>query len=121
MNGAIGQVVYAQLAGRVPQGREQEGRRPCIVIGDPPLTGRTRFGVVAVVPLTTFRAQPWQAANTLLYPVFSAGMGGISVDSVALIDQAQVVDVGRISSVIGTLSQAEYEPVEAGLRQMCDL
>ena len=121
MIGAIGQIVYVRLAARVPPGHEQEGARPAVVVGDPANVGPPRFGMVLVVPLTTFRGQSWQAASPALYPVLPAGAGGIAVDSIALLDQTQAVDATRVGSLVGLLTMADFTPIEAGLRQLCDL
>lgn len=77
--------------------------------------------MVMVVPLTTHRNQPWQAANQVLYPILVSGTAGIAVDSIVLLDQAQAIDASRVGSIVGTLTPIEYIPVERGLRQLCDL
>ena len=121
MNGAVGQIVYVRLAARVPPGHEQEGARPCVLVGDPANAGRPRFGMVLVAPLTTFRGQNWQAASPSLYPVLSSGTAGIAVDSIVLLDQTQAADVARIASLVGVLSPQEYLPIESGLRLVCSI
>jgi len=110
-----------RLAHRVPPGHEQEGIRPCIVVGEPTRTGPDRFGMVLVAPLTTFRSQSWQARNPALYPVLATGTAGISVDSIVLLDQTHAVDPSRASGFIGTLSPDDYLPLAQGLRMLCAL
>lgn len=116
MHGAIGQIANVRLADRVPPGRDRVGMRPSVTCGDPSPTGPTRFDVVILVPLTTHRGASWQAANPTAYPVLVAGSGGIRVDSVALVDQVQVVDSSRVVSVVGQLSAVGYGPIDTALR-----
>jgi mRNA interferase MazF len=77
--------------------------------------------MVLIAPLTTFRGQAWQVASPALYPVLPAGTAGIAVDSIVLLDQTQAVDASRIGSLVGKMSTADYAPIEAGLRLLCDL
>jgi mRNA interferase MazF len=54
-----GDVLTIRFPQKNPQGHEQEGYRPAIVVGLPSQAGTPRFDLVMVVPLTTDRGQPW--------------------------------------------------------------
>jgi mRNA interferase MazF len=80
-------VVTARFPEQKPQGREQEGYRPAIIVGFPNLLGKLRFPVIIVVPMTSYRNQSWaDNAPQLypLYPVFPAGIAGLKSSSIAL-------------------------------------
>ena len=115
---AVGDLVTVDLPRHAPPGREQEGYRPAIVVGLPGASGPTRFPLVAIVPLTTDRGHAWAAANPTLYPALAAGTGGLSVASLALVDQARAIDAARVLGRRGTLTDAELAPIQAGLRAL---
>ncbi|MBI3961844.1 MAG: type II toxin-antitoxin system PemK/MazF family toxin [Deinococcus sp.] len=117
----IGDVVTARFPEHDPQGHEQEGYRPAIVLGLPGRLGQPRFDLVLVVPLTTDHGQSWAAASPDLYPRLRAGMGGLPRDSILLLEQIRTLDTSRMSRYLGQLSKAHYEPIRRGLARMCRL
>lgn len=82
----IGSVFLARFPEHDPQGREQEGLRPALVVGLPTQVGRPRYPVLILAPVTTYRAQDWQAAAPDLYPILAAGTGGLDLASVVLVE-----------------------------------
>ena len=111
----VGFVIEARLPRRLPNGREQEGLRPCIVVSNPATIGWQRYPTLLVVPLTTATGK-WVAKGKNLYCTYKANQGGLGEDSVAMFDQTQVIDVTRIMGKLGELSSSELEPVRAGMR-----
>ena len=118
MNPAIGWVLRVNLAQRVPPGHEQEGLRPVVVVGLPSLVGQPRYPVIVVVPLTTDRAQKWVHASPALYPKLPSGVGGLPKDSVALLDQIQIIDASRVALKLGELKKTEMGPITKGLKKI---
>ncbi len=114
----FGDVVTARFPQQNPQGREQEGYRPAIVVGFPSRLGIPRFKLIVVIPLTTDKGQDWANASPDLYPRFSAGIAGLKSPSIVLLDQIRVLDISRIIAYRGTLSPEQYEPILVGLRRM---
>ena len=114
----FGDVVTARFPQQNPQGREQEGYRPAIVVGFPNRLGIPRFSLIVVIPMTTDRGQMWAIASPDLYPRFAAGVAGLSSPSIALLDQVRVLDVNRIVDYRGSLTPDEYEPVLTGLQRI---
>lgn len=98
---AVRDVVVAQLPQQNPQGHEQQGYRPAIVVGLPTRLGSPRFSVVIVAPLTTDRGQEWSSAAPNLYPQLSVGIGGLKSPSIVLLDQVRALDISRIVSFKG--------------------
>lgn len=111
-----GDVVYASFPEHQPPGREQQGRRPAVVLAIP--VPPVRFPVLFVVPLTT-RVGSWQAGNPKLYPKIPAGSGNLPRESVALLDQARALDRGRVVGYLGTLSDQTFSPILDGLFTLC--
>ncbi|SEJ70331.1 mRNA interferase MazF [Deinococcus reticulitermitis] len=116
----IGDVLKIQFPAARPPGHEQVGTRPAVVVGIPDRLGSPRFPGLIVVPLTT-SAGDYVADAPALYPMFPAGTGGLTADSVALTDQVRAVSVSRILSRLGTLTPGEYAPVQEALRGMLEL
>jgi mRNA interferase MazF len=92
----FGDIVTARFPQQNPQGREQEGYRPAIVVGFPNRLGIPRFSLIVVIPMTTDRGQTWAITSPDLYPRFAAGVAGLSSPSIALLDQVRVLDVNRL-------------------------
>ena len=113
-----GDVLVVTLPSHNPWGREQEGRRPAVVVGVP--SGKVRFPVVVVVPLTT-QDGAWAQDNPMLYPSLAPGQGCLPRYSVALLDQVRATDIRRVEGYLGTLAADDYECIRAGLRQMLRL
>ncbi len=103
-----GEVVLLDLDPRV--GREQRGVRPSIVVSDPETAQSQRFPLICVVPVTG------TAGEGALYPRLSPGQSGLTKPSYALIDQLRSVDKRRILRIYGSISDAELELLDVGLR-----
>lgn len=110
-------MVTAHFPSQDPQGREQEGYRPAVVVGLPELLGRSRFNMVLVVPLTTDRQGVW--SRSALYPRLTAGTAGLTVDSIVMLDQMRALDVGRMARYLGQLSSEQFEPIKQSLARVC--
>jgi mRNA interferase MazF len=114
----FGDIVTARFPEQNPQGREQQGYRPGVVVGFPNRIGIPRFSLVVVVPMTTDRGQSWALASPDLYPRFPAGVAGLRSPSIALLDQVRVIDVNRIVAYRGSLTPDHYELILIGLQRM---
>ena len=112
----FGDVITARFPEQNPQGREQEGYRPAIVVGLPNRLGTPRFQLIVVIPMTTDRGQAWAIASPDLYPRFSTGVADLRSPSLALIDQVRVLDVDRIVKYRGSLTSEQYAPILSGLQ-----
>lgn len=113
-----GDVVTVAFPEQIPQGHEQEGYRPAIIVGVPERLGVPRFRLVVVVPMTTDRGMSWATNAPALYPRFSEGTVGLPSASIAILDQVRAIDVSRIIKYRGTLTPDQYEVVEDGLFQL---
>lgn len=110
---AAGDVLMVALPSHTPPGHEQEGLRPVVVVGVPPEP--LRYPVVYVVPLTS-QAGGWAARNPTIYPAVPVGAGGLTLPSIALLDRARALDIGRVRRFLGTLSPEQYESLGQGLK-----
>ena len=116
----IGDVVTAKFPSQNPIGREQEDYRPAIVVGLPSRSGKLRFPLVFVVPMTTDRGQEWADINPNLYVRFLAGVAGLKSPSIALLDQARAIDVSRIAAYRGSLASQEYAAIAEALQKIIE-
>lgn len=108
-------VVWIDLPKRRPEGHEQHGRRPGVLIFDPATVQELRFPMLLVVPVTTsFEGDP------PFYVSLPAGAGGLPQPSMALLDQLCFIDAARVVGYLGELSEAEYQPIRDGLKRMID-
>ena len=114
----LGDVVTAAFPARDPQGHEQEGLRPAVVVAMPDRLGVGRFPLLVLVPFTSYRDQPWVDTAPDRYPRFDSGTTGLRSASVALLDQVVTVDVARIKRRRGHLSLEQYQAVRVGLERM---
>ncbi len=114
----FGDIITARFPQQNPQGREQEGYRPCIVVGFPNRLGIPRFDLIIVIPLTTDKEQAWASTSPSLYPKLAAGLGGLSSLSIVLLDQIRVLDARRIMAYRGSLTSEQCEPIITGLKLM---
>lgn len=110
-------VLLVNFSTQIPRGREQEGRRPAVAVAVPNVTGKTRFSLIVVVPLTT-QTGDWVTENPTLYPQLQAGMGNLACDSIALLDQIRAIDIDRVFGHLGNLTPEQYQPIEDGLKAM---
>lgn len=93
----MGTVVSVALPTRDPQGVEIEGIHPAIVVA----AISARLDLAWIVPVTTDRGYAWIDANPGLYLRIPGGTGGLHHDSIALLDQLQAVDLGRLKRAFG--------------------
>lgn len=114
-------IVNVQFPSHDPRGREQEGYRPAIVVGQPDILGIPRYPLIFLIPLTSDKGQSWVAAAPDLYICFPAGIGNLRSPSIALLDQVRGLDVDRISKYRGTLTPQQYQPILKGLGKMMNL
>ena len=114
----LGDVVTVALPQRDPQGREQEGFRPAVVVGLPDVLGPGRFPFIVLVPLTSYKGQAWVQAAPERYPIMPAGTARLRAASVALVDQVTAVDATRLRRLRGPLDADQYAQVRAGLERM---
>jgi len=95
-------------------GREQTGRRPAIAIQDE----LANLPTVLVLPLTS-------QLEALRFPftlsVEPSAINGLSLRSVALLFQMQVLDKRRVVRVIGTLETEYMNPLDMMMRRMLKL
>lgn len=117
----VGDVVTASFPLHDPQGREQEGVRPAVVVGVPEKAGWPRFPVVILAPLTSDKGQAWASAAPQLYPHFPVGTAGLRSPSIVLTDQVRALDANRVSRRRGTLSPQQYAPIASALRAILEL
>lgn len=115
-----GCIFYFQLGQHLPPGHEQEGRRPALIVASPAAHGTPRFPGFIVVPLTTFRNQPWIEGSPALYPIIKARKDQIERDSVALLDQIRAADVTRVERYVGRLSRQEFQRIMKHLVSLFD-
>jgi mRNA interferase MazF len=101
-----------------PQGREQEGIRPALVVGVPQKLGISRFSTLIVAPITTDKRQPWSSTSSNLYPKLTSGQGGLPKDSIILLDQIRAIDLNRIVRYLGTLKLEDYQPILNSLNNL---
>jgi mRNA interferase MazF len=114
----FGDIITTRFPEQNPQGREQEGSRPAIVVGFPNRLGIPRFELMIVVPMTSDKGQAWAIASPDLYPRFAVGVAGLRSPSIALLDQVRTIDVSRIVAYRGSLTPKEYEPILVGLQRI---
>lgn len=107
-----GDVVLVALPNHRPSGREQEGQRPAIIVGLP--TGEVRYAVILIAPLTTATGT-WATANPALYPEIAVGIGGVTRNSIVLLDQIRAIDARRVIAYLGSLPPEHYQPIHTGL------
>jgi mRNA interferase MazF len=93
----VGDIHWVELPGA--DGREQQGRRPAIIVQDESYTGRSP--VILVVPLTTATAALRFVGTILIRPTAETGL---QRPSVALVFQLRAIDRRRIKERIGRLT-----------------
>jgi mRNA interferase MazF len=109
---AVKEVLWADLPIRDPHGHEQEGHRPVIVVSVPEDIEAIPYRVLHVVPVTK------TALSGVLFPTLAAGVGGLPLESTALIFQTMVLDVRRVSGRLGVLNDLEFAPIRTGLQAL---
>ncbi len=116
----MGDVVSARFPEHNPQGHEQEGFRPAVVVGVPNALGAPRFPTLLLAPLTSDRseARRWADRSPALYPRLAKGMANLRSDSICLLDQVRALGVERVAGYLGSLSGEEYRLIREGLGRM---
>lgn len=109
----VGDILAVDFPTLKPSGREQQGKRPAVVVAIPE---RPRYPMLVVAPLTS-AIGPW-AENNLLYPILETGQGGLTARSVVMIDHLRCLDSSRPFGFVGSLKASEYATVEVGLDQL---
>ncbi len=94
-------------------GREQQGRRPAIVMQDDGYAGS--LPTTMVVPLSTAK-RALRFAGTAL--VEAPDDSGLRQESVALVFQFRAIDRSRVREKLGTISEAERDEVFRELRKL---
>ena len=117
----FGDVVIARFPTQNPQGREQEGIRPALIIGVPQKLGVPRFPLIIVAPMTSDRSQTWAVTSPNLYPKLAGGEAGLPQHSIVLLDQVRAIDVNRIVRYLGSLSSDRYRLILNSLRTIFSL
>ena len=99
------------------EGHEQAGRRPVLVVSSDAIG--PSIGLVAIVPLTTWRPGRRVYPTEVLLP---EGCGSLSSASLALGHQVRTVATARLSPPFGRLDDAALcAAVERALRLWLDL
>ncbi len=117
---SLGDVLLISLPAHAPEGREQVGVRPAVVVGLPESLGVPRFPLCIVAPLTT-REGEWSRRAPDLFPRLGAGSGGLTKDSTVLLDQVRSVDPSRVRGYLGSLSGRDFDPIQSGVRRIFGL
>ncbi len=111
----IGEIILVDLPSNQPPGREQEGRRPAIVVGLP--TEPIRYPILLIAPMTTAIGN-WVDSNSLMYPKLMIGTAGLTKNSVVLLDQIRSLDPHRLVTYFGSLTNEQYQPVSEGIKAL---
>ncbi len=84
------------------------GVRPVLVLAVP---SKPRFPVILVAPMTSDRDQPWAKSAPHLYTRLPKGIGGLSTDSILLLDQTRFLDAARVRRFLGPLEKKTFDTV----------
>lgn len=106
-----GDVLLVLLPEHSPNGHEQKGERPVIVVAVPK---PVRYPVIIAIPLTTADGS-WVDKNPSLYKRIPKNASGLPKDSIALIDQIRAIDVHRIKSLYGPLDKSIFQEIKKSL------
>lgn len=117
----IGDIVSTEFPEHDPQGREQEGLRPAVVVGLPERLGTPRFAVLLLTPMTSDRKSRWARIAPDLYPRYPKGTAGLRSDSICLLDQVRALDARRVFRYHGSLSDEQYKPIREGLERILEI
>ena len=103
-----GDIYLAEFPQHAPDGHEQVGVRPALVLAVP---SRPRFPVLLATPMTTDRAQPWVLAAPGIYLRLPKETGSLPADSILLLDQTRALDAFRFQRFLGTLDPSTFNGV----------
>lgn len=106
----VGDVLWVDLPERTPPAHEQKGNRPVLIVGVPKKVQGLPYEVLRVVPLTRTKL------SGPLFPVLSAGTGGLPLESTALVYQLTTLDSSRVRGTLGKRTQEELNPILEAIR-----
>ena len=104
-----GDIYYADL--NPVRGSEQMGRRPVLIVQRDSISQFTR--TLVIVPFTASQVDKYRQLPS--YVFVPQGVGGLSVDSVALGHQVRTIDRDRLSDYLGALPELYMREVEKRL------
>ena len=111
---SVGDIHWVDLP--AANGREQQGRRPALIMQD------ENYGedlpVILVAPLTTARAAGRFAGTTLVQP---DSENGLTQESVVLVFQLRAIDRRRLRGGIGALTAQDVEAMYEELGRLTGL
>ena len=107
----VGDIHWIQLP--APNGREQGGRRPAVILQDDHYAGG--LPVVLVIPLTTARGAMRFAGTVLTRPTAE---NGLRQASVALVFQLRAIDRRRVQERIGNVGDTVLHEIRAELDKL---
>lgn len=96
-------------------GSEQAKTRPCVVVQRDAANRASRTTIV--VPLTDAARR----AESVVQPIFAAGIAGLRKSSAALCNHVRTVDRLRLIKRLGIVSPSEMRRIDDGLRETLDL
>ncbi|MFN4252554.1 type II toxin-antitoxin system PemK/MazF family toxin [Deinococcus sp.] len=108
-------MLEVDFAAQHPSGNEQSGFRPAIIVAVPDFLAPPRFPGLMVVPFTS-QVEKFRDLSEALYSMYASGSGGLTRDSIALIDQVRYVDQARITGRLGRFTETEYQEFPGGAR-----
>jgi mRNA-degrading endonuclease toxin of MazEF toxin-antitoxin module len=94
----------------------QRGPRPAVIVQSDALTSPAP--VIQVVPATSNQRAMRYSCSLLVQP---DSMNGLNMPSVLIVTQLGAVDAARIESRLGTLSPADLQALERGIKMLLDL
>ena len=98
------------------QGSEQSGTRPVVVVSRDAINHYSP--IVVVVSLTDSGNKKKTYPSHVRIP---AGMGGLSMDSIALCEQVRAINKTRLRRHLGRMDKSTMAEIEAALRITLDL
>ena len=108
---AFGQVIRVQFPLRRPQGHEQEGLRPALIVSDPTNQQALESPMLIVAPITS---QTKKAG--VLRVLLGVGDGGLTEESTILCEQLTSIDVSRIRGYYGRLDGVKLEEARTAIQ-----
>jgi mRNA interferase MazF len=109
----FGYIVVIDFSKHLPQGSEQEGIRPALVLGDTMSIEALSLPKVLVAPITSRMFKP-----SLLRVMLKASRGGLSSDSTILFDQVRHIDQSRVVAITGQLTSSDLKVLEISLKAL---
>lgn len=91
-----------------------------MIVAVPDFVDPPRFPGLVVVPFTS-RIEQYRGLSEDLYPMYPSGSGGLTADSIALVDQVRYVDRARITGRLDRLTEVEFDPIRRVLKRIFDL